>query len=238
MQVEIPDFDIRVFQRLQIAAFEAILVIGAIDHTTAKLQVCLAVQLQAGVVGKRVDVVAVVKRFLFAPFDLIVEAVKLALFVSQAPVIVRPRIADGTEGSQVPPRAPGNLELGATGVSRVPGNDVDGAEKRINAVGGRVWAPGYFDTLNHLQRHRHGFPVHIRQGGPVSGAAIHQNLHAALLVVNSAVVSGYRCVAANKIDHHARHQAEHFVQVNNAQVANQVAIDHGGAAGNPGFWLA
>src|SRR5690554_6520815 len=180
---------------------------------------------------------AVVKRLLLTPFDLIVKAVELALFVSQAPVIVRPRIADGTEGSQVPPRAPGNLELGATGVSRVPGNDVDGAEKRINAVGGRVWAPGYFDTLNHLQRHRHGFPVHIRQGGPVRRAAIHQDLHAALLVVNGAVVGGYRCVAANKIDRHSGHQAEHFVQVNNAQVANQIAIDHGGAAGNPGFWL-
>ncbi len=104
---------------------------------------------------------AVVKRLLLTPFDLIVKAVELALFVGQAPVIIRAGIADRTESSQVAPGTTGNLELGAAGVGRVPGDDVDGAKEGINAISGRVRPPGHFNALDHFQRHRHGFPVHV-----------------------------------------------------------------------------
>ncbi len=72
----------------------------------------------------------------------------------------------------------------------------------------------------------------------MSGTTIHQNLHAALLVVHGAMVGGYRRVTADKVDHHARHQAEHFVKVHNAEITNQVAFYHRCATGNPDFGLA
>ena len=81
LQVVIPHINIRILERVQLAAFVLVLVIHAIHNTSPQLNIRAVVDLDAGIIGKGVDVVAIMEWKAFAAVYLVVEAIKLALFI-------------------------------------------------------------------------------------------------------------------------------------------------------------
>ena len=237
LQIVVPHVDVRMIQRIEFAAFVLVLVFGAIDHAALKFQVSPRRKCQSRIVDKRVNVVTIIEREAFIVIDLIIKSVELAFLETQAPVVARIRIAGGGKRAQVAPGATGDRRFQVGAVRRIPSNDVDGAQKCVDTIGGRIRSSGNLNALDQLEGHRHGFPVHVGQGCPVSRPAVYQNLHSPLFVVDCAVVGNHGLMAANKVHYHAWHQAEDFIQASDTQVPNQVSGNHRRTAGHSGFGL-
>ena len=79
---------------------------------------------------------AVVKRCALAILKLIIKTAEFALFVREPPVVAFADIANGSKSADIVSGTSNNANLCTGGVSRVAGNDVDGAQKGINAIGG------------------------------------------------------------------------------------------------------
>src|SRR5690554_432415 len=138
-----------------------VLLIYAIHDTHSDIGIKPGIYLEARGVIKRVDMMAVMKRFRVNASALVIKSTKLALLKGQSPVVTVIGITHRSKGPDIVPGATNNAHLCTRGVGGVSGNNVDGAQKGVDAVSCRVWPSAYFYTLDELQWYRHGLPVHI-----------------------------------------------------------------------------
>ena len=117
-------------------------------------------------------------------------------------------------------------------VGGVAGEDIDHGHQRVGAIADRVGATEYLDALDILHGQRDVAPVDRRQACAVHRAAIDQHLHAPGVVDVAAMVVDGRLVAGAVADHHAGHQAQQFGDVAGTAGADQLAVEHGHAAGH------
>ena len=123
--------------------------------------------------------------------------------------------------------ARGGKQVGTGRLAGIQGDDVDGTEKGVGAVGGGVGSAYHLDALHVLDVQRQVGPAYATDGGAVDRAPVHQYLHATRVFVGEAVIGGGYRVSAGMGNLESRHQSQQVGDVEGTAGVDHGAVDHG-----------
>lgn len=167
----------------------------------------------------------------------LVEAIVLHAGHRQAQIAAFP--AEALAGIEIVDAilALGDLQSRAVAVGGAAGEDVDHGHQRVGTIADGIGAAEHFDAFDILDRQRDIAPVHGGEACAVHRTSVDQHLHAPGVVDVTAMVVDGRLVTGAVADHHAGHQAQELGDVSCPTGADQLAVEHGHAAGHCGRGL-